>query len=422
MDHVNNPKGVARWWRWLWLPLLLLGNIPILETELGWLSPQHAVFSVISDINYLGNAAFASIQGRTPYVLGFMTGSLHGLRFVYPPLSLGLAIPPTVLGMGGYDWGFSLEVAILGGVGLWLIRIWQKDWVPGFWVPILVLMAAAGPILLTRLDAVQAVLLVGMVAAMKQRRIALSLAWLGLAILIKETVVLLTIPWLWWWVNATWTDWRGRWRGLALGMLPSLLILAGVEVWSKGHVGASVLASLSRGLEIESLPAAVALALRGWWAVHTYHLAIGSLDIRTVTALPLVISFIVLGVGGLIWGLRQGVGEHNLATACAFVMGVSLVATPVLSPQFLLVFLALLAVAVMVELPTQRNPLLLEGLFIGLGTQIEFPYMFEPIIHLQMLGLIFLWGRNLLLVLVTWQLGRALNGTLGATDPERLVI
>jgi hypothetical protein len=81
---------------------------------------------------------------------------------------------------------------------------------------------------------------------------------------------------------------------------------------------------------------------------------------------------------------------------------VGLSATPVLSPQYLLDLLPVLAVAACMEMPSKQGAwLLLMGLAVALLTQAQFPYLFSSVVRLAPPGLIVLLVRNVTLLAVS---------------------
>jgi hypothetical protein len=108
---------------------------------------------------------------------------------------------------------------------------------------------------------------------------------------------------------------------------------------------------------------------------------------------------VVAVIGGALfftWRRRQPL------TAVAFCVAAGLCATPVLSPQYLLLLLPVLAVAAVAEFPPrQAHRLLLLGLAVALLTQAEFPYLFGSLVSLGVVGVGLVLARNALLIVIT---------------------
>jgi len=397
--------------RILWLPLLVLTLVPLVPTELGWLSPFDQVVSTLPDVLYFQHGALGLIAGHVPYAPGFMTAPYHGVTYVYPPLTLLLTLPALLAG-SGYLSAFSMEMLALALAGTFLLgrSSWRRGLRQPLGLAVLVLMLCLGPLLITRVDAVLGLLVAGSALALMRGREALAVAMVGLAVLIKETALLAAVPVI---LFCLFPD---KDRSLSLGrrlgsvgygLLPALLIFAGFAVWSKGGELSSVLASVRRGLEIESLPASVAIVLSHFSPIHTYQGHLGSEQFAgsDVGLLALAASFFgaaVLAVGALWFAFRR----RQPATAMAFCVAVGLCSTPVLSPQYLLELLPVLAVAAYLEQPAkQASWLLALGLTAALLTQLEYPYLFDSLIHLQPLGIVLIFARNITLLAIAVVLG-----------------
>ncbi|MGH7608874.1 MAG: glycosyltransferase 87 family protein [Candidatus Dormibacteria bacterium] len=394
---------VLHWARLLLAPLGLLVLVPLLPTEWGLLSGHDLVAPTIPDAVYLGHAAHGLFAGHLPYRPGFLTAPDSGLPFVYPPLSLLLALP-AALAPAHYAFAFSVEMGLLLAVGLGLLG-WGASRA-GLRAPViqltLLLLLAAGPVLLTRVDALQGLALAGAALALRRQRLGLALALVTLAVLTKETVVVALVPlalWFWWAGEGTRWSWA-RLRPLLLGLAPAVAVVIGFLAWSGGALLGSVGTSLQRGVEIESLPGSLAILLRPFWPLRVGSGALGSVQVSgsEVGALALVLA--VVGGLALVGGSVLLVRRRRPASALAFALAVGLVATPVLSPQYVLALLPLLALVALAEASAGRAALLLvTALLLALLTQVEFPYLFTPLTRMAPAALAAVDGRNGLLVL-----------------------
>lgn len=390
----------------MWAPLLILATVPLFLTEAGFFTLHDLVGSSIPDVIYLSHAAFGLAQGHVPYLPGFMTYPDEHITFLYPPLTLLLVMPP-VLARSQYPVAFSVEILVLAMLGAFVLGAAVRRSVPRSTVGIVaaVLLLAAGPVLLTRIDAIQGLLVAGAALALMRRRNMWAVAMVALAVLIKETAVLAAIPvGLWCLLPGPGepVPLRRRVEELGLGLLPALFIFAIFAAWSHGGEVTSALASIRRGLEIESVPASVAILFGHVFPVRPYFGRLASWELATPLAGVLVGAFTAAGAAVIIVASVLFARQHlRPATALSFCVAVGLCVTPVLSPQYLLDLLPVLAVAACLEFPARRGTqLIVLGLLVALLTQAEFPTLFQSVVKLQPLGVSLLLARNLLLIVI----------------------
>lgn len=413
---------ITRSLRILWAPLLLLATVPLLLTEAGSFSIHDMVGVASLNVIYLSHAAFGLVHGRTPYLPNFMTYPDQHLTFLYPPLTLLLGLPPVLAG-SQYPVAFSIEILILILVGSWALGATTRRF--GISAPVglgtAVLLLAAGPALLSRVDAVQGLLVAGAAMALVRRRNVWAVALVALAVLVKETALLAAVPVGLWCLAPDPEEsvpLRRRLQQVGLGLLPAVLIFGSVAAWSHGGEVTAAFVSVHRGLEIESLPASVAIVLGHLFHVRAYLGRLASWQLATSLAGLLAGVFSVLGamviIGGSVWFARQ---HRHPATAISFCVAVGLCATPVLAPQYLLDLLPVLVVAASLEFSVWRGAqLIVAGLLMALLTQAEFPLFFDSVVRLQPLGVSLLLARNLLLVATAILLTRPTD-TLSAVSP-----
>jgi len=412
---MRQDSAVAGAVRLLILPLTALALVPVMLTELHVFSLHDLVGSAIPDTIFLEHAAEGLVRGHLPYGADFLTKPDRQLVFVYPPLSLLLAIPPLLAG-SFYSFGFAVELLVFLGLGLWLLhRACQHVGLP-FPVALAagLLLVAMGPVVVTRLDGLQGLALAGAALALRSRRMALAVALVTLAVLVKETVVVALLPvvvWAIWPRGAqTWRQGLGRRLGaVALGLTPALLVVAAFAVWSRGNVFAAASTSLHRGVEIESLPATISYLLSPIFKLTSYSGSLGSQQVSGSQVGLVAAVVAVIGVVALVWGsvhfAREG---RRPATTVAFALAVGLATTPVLSPQYLLALVPVLALAAGSESGRARSWLLLAAcLAMALLTQAEFPYLFGSVAKLDPVGTTIVALRNLLLIVITLSLARA---------------
>ena len=388
------------------LPLLLLAVGGLLPTELHWVRTQDLILGAIADVIYLGHGAFGLIHGHVPYAPHFMTYPDQRLTYLYPPLTLLITLPPVLAGKA-YTAAFSLEMLLLALVGAWLLGRHARRL--GAIAPVgpitFVMLLATGPVLLTRVDGVQGLLVGGSCLALIRGRRSWAIALVALACLVKETAVLAAVPVGLWCLlpDPDRPDGLGtRLKEIGVGLLPALAIFSAFLVWSHGAEVTSALASVHRAMEIESVAASLAIALSHFFPVHPYLGKLASWELRTSDASLLALlatlgGGCVITVGSLLFA-RQ---HRRPATAIAFAVAVGLCATPVLSPQYLLDLVPVLVLACCLELPRRWAERLLWMLLAALLlTQAEFPYLFIWVVRLEPGGVLLLFARNALLVLI----------------------
>lgn len=397
---------VVRIMQVLLLFLIVLAAGAVFPTELGLLARHSAVQSTIGDVVYFAHAAYGLMQGHIPYQPGFLSRPDQGLPYLYPPLTLLITLPPVVAG-GNYTAAFSLEILILSLAGCAALAHFAKHL--GVAAPVgltaAVLIVATGPVWLTRVDSLQGLLVAGSALALVGGRRTMAVALVALACLVKETAVLAAVPVGVWCLapdSGNLLTWTRRVRESLLGLVPALLIFSLFLIWSSGGEVTSSLSSIHRGMELESIPAGVAIALSHFFPVHLYRGALASeelrgADISSLAIFAISLGCIVIAAGSVLLALRH----RHPATAIAMAVAVGLCATPVLSPQYLLDLLPVLAVVGYVEYPRVWGArLMLLGLLLAVLTQAEFPYLFSSVVALRPAGLAALLLRNIVLLLV----------------------
>ncbi|MGH7641518.1 MAG: glycosyltransferase 87 family protein [Candidatus Dormibacteria bacterium] len=425
---MNRRSPAARAARLLLLPLTAVALIPVLLTELHLFPVHDLVADAIPDTIVFQHGAQGLIEGHLPYGANFLSAPYGHVVFVYPPLSLLLMVPPLLAG-AWYSFGFAIEMLVLVGIGLWLFAVAARR--SGIVFPVALtaaaLMIAVGPVLVTRVDGLQGLAVAGAALALRSGRIALAVALVTLAAVVKETVLVAALPIVVW---ALWPPSGSRWsEGLGRraaqvgqGLIPSAAVLLTFVIWSRGHVIAAAFASVHRGVEIESVPATITYLLQPLFRITSYTGSIGSVQLSGRLVSPVAAVVAVAGVAALIWGVIHFVRERRRPiTAVAFAIAVAVASTPVLSPQYLLALLPVLALAASTEFSESRANLLLGTAFLmAILTQIEFPDLFSSVVALDPLAMTILALRNLLLIAIAVNLARADPGPQPAPSPERV--
>jgi Glycosyltransferase family 87 len=319
----------------------------------------------------------AIVAGHVPY---------EDFTVEYPPAALPtFAVPSLIVTRGAsrdsYDRAFGFLMAICGAgavalVALTLVRdgAGRMRLAAGCALAALAPLAL-GSVLLTRFDLWPAALVAAALAALMAGRDRLALGTLGLGIAAKVyPIALLPI-----FVAHVWKR-HGRRRALAgLGVAAGVVavcVLPFVALSPHG-VWASSLRQTSRPLQIETLGSGVLLALHQIAGLHlTMVSSHGSQNLagRLPDALAIVQAVVELAavVAVWIWFARGPADAGRLFRACAAAVCAFVVFGKVLSPQFLIWLVPLVA------LVRGRRGLAAGGVLVAclVLTQVWFPYRY----------------------------------------------
>jgi hypothetical protein len=298
----------------------------------------------VSDVPHYAQTAGLVEDGEVPY---------RDFRFEYPPGALAAIVPPVLVtdGERGYGRVFAGGM-VLCGVATILLAVWVLGTLgagPGRTAAALALPALSpvllGPLLLTRFDLLPSALAVGALGAVLVGRDRLGGGVLGAGIAVKL------------WPGLLLPLFVVRWRFLRGGREAAVATAVGAGVAAAifvlpfvvapGGVTESLWRQLSRPLQIESLGAAVLLALHhvaglplGWESSH------GSQNLTGAVAVVAAALTSVAQLGLLAWlwlrfarGPRDD-GERLVRYAAATVVTFAALGK-VLSPQFLVWLLPL---------------------------------------------------------------------------------
>jgi Glycosyltransferase family 87 len=350
----------------------------------------------------------AIVAGHVPY---------EDFTVEYPPAALPtFALPSLIVSRGAsrdsYDRAFGLLMAICGAAGVALVavtlvrdRAGTARLAAGCALAALAPLAL-GSVVLTRFDLWPAALVAAGVAALLTGRDRLALGVLGLGIAAKVyPLALLPIFVVYVWKR------DGRRRALiafavavaAVGVcvLP-FVALSPHGVWS------SSLRQTSRPLQIETLGSGVLLALHQAFGLHlTMVSSHGSQNLAgrlpDVLAVVQAVVEIVAIVGVWVWFARGPAEAGRLFRACAAAVGAFVVFGKVLSPQFLIWLVPLVA------LVRGRRGLAAGSTLVAclVLTQIWFPYRYWRLaLHFDALASWLVLVRNLglvaLLAVLVW--------------------
>ncbi|HLX18770.1 MAG TPA: glycosyltransferase 87 family protein [Gaiellaceae bacterium] len=379
---------------------VFLGSWTLLH-HLWYASPE------IVDTPEYQSYAHRIVDGKVPY---------RDFSVEYPPGALLPMLAPDATAVPGDfgSYGHTFEKWI-AGAGIVMVLLFA--FALGGLEPTLpralaaLLLVAVSPLLLgnlmlSRFDLWVAALTVGAVGALTREKRVTSALVLGAAIATKlypAVIVPIGIAWIW-----------RRWgRNAALGWLAIVTAVVAAAyapffVLSPGGVWHSVSTQLSRPLQIESLAAAVLVAVHNGFGsdLHVYTTVSQNLSGSGVRAGEVVSSVLQIGVLLALWfAFARGAQTRDRLVAYSAATVVAFVAFgKVLSPQYMVWLIPLV--------PLVRNRLAQAFLVLSLVlTQVEFPKRYwQYATNLSSgVGAVVL-ARDLvlvaLLVLLVWQPGR----------------
>lgn len=392
---------------WLAGMLFVIAAAPALAFGIGGIPHTARVGLAAGGLSSLATVATSLVAGHAPYTPGVQ----GAVPFIYPPGMLPFLLPPLVAGTAHYVLAFAIEMLVIILVAVPAVEAYRRREAPGQqalgW-SLLALLGAVGPLTLYRTDPAIGLLLVAAAIAWRQGNLTGSFLLVFAAGLIKDYAWVELLP-----LAATQIrmatqlakPWPRRWwdalRPVVLGLLPTGAILVAVEIWSAGGLLRSQLNNLARGMEIESLPATLGMLLVHVNGVVVSRGVLGSMQISGAGLHLAFLATVFAGLGVLVlvlvaWLCLKGVLSPGVALSAT--LGVAMIATPVLSPQYFDALLPCLCLAA-AELGGMLGPYLLwSSLGLALLTQLEFPYLWTSILHLSLHGVLVLALRNLLLV------------------------
>jgi hypothetical protein len=390
------------------IALLLLVAIPALAYAIGGVPHLGRLGLASTDVLSYHTVTRLLLAGVRPYSPAF-----HGRQpFIYPPGIFVFLLLPDIAG-ARYLFAFAVEMLALVLVGSALLARWARNSTGvagGVGWPTLALLCAAGPVTLWRPDPAIGLLLAAAALAWHDRRRAAAFVLVALAGLIKDYGWVAFIP-----MSAIQlgdsqalaSAILGRAVRVVKAALPSVALLVAVGVaftiWSHGGLIHSQLQNLSRGVEVESLAAGVAITAMLSQQVTVRMGELGSMQISGAGLhLPLLaLGFACLGGAAVLvvawYASRQEIGA---GTALAATIAAAMVATPVLSPQYFDALLPCLVIAAAELAYPERGRLLCLGLLLALLTQLEFPYLWLAVLALHPYAVAVLEVRNLLLLML----------------------
>jgi hypothetical protein len=378
---------------WLWVVTRVL----LLVISL---NPRLYSSGVYGDVRAYGAKVERMFQGELPY---------RDVAIEYPPGSVPFTlVPGLIVGTGpGYRLAFTLEMILVDALGLY--AAWRlaraadrgRRRIP---VAYTLGMVVIGPLLVLRFDLIPAVCVLLAAALAAEGRAGPSAAALGYGAAAKLFPAVLAPLLVLGLVPAE--GWRRSLRrtvppfliASAVPMVPALFISA------SGTLG-SLLYHVRRGVQIESLPANlidIAHLAFGVGARSVY--GFGAYDLHSNLSGPMKLvstAATVAALAGAAWVVWRrsaasgGLGPADWAGAFAIGVFAFVLPTRVLSPQYL-VWLAA-PMAGLADRRSGRQAMWMLAAAAALS-QVEFPFRYTQLRHLDWIDISVLTCRNLLLV------------------------
>jgi hypothetical protein len=331
----------------------------------------------------------------------------------YPPGALPFLVLPGIFGttVGTYRLVFVLMMAVIDLLGLIaclrLAKRWQSPTAPWLWV---ILVGVLGPIAYSRFDLVPAVMSAWAIERAAYGRWGWAGAWMSAGAVAKVYPFLL-LPLMF--ISSP-NRRRVAWASVAVAVATALPVLTALDdVWR--DVGRY---HLSRGIHVESLWGSILFIASRQGLASQLEFGAGALHFtgNVAEGLRFVCDLGVLAVmaAGIYVTARLPRGDVRMMSAAMLgTLCLAMVASPVLSPQFILWVVPLGVAAVAAE-PSRSLPLLLTG--IAVATAAIFPFLYSELASGAPLPVILLWGRNLALLWVGLSvLLRAWSARINAT-------
>ena len=341
---------------------------------------------------YSGYAA-AILDGDLPY---------RDLAFEYPPLAAPLMALPGIVSTRDEPYRLlfaALALVLLAGLALVAARLAAatggRPLVAGLAVAVAPLLT--GAMIRTHFDLAPTLLLAAAVLALARARSSLGLALLGVAAMTKGFPLLaapVALGWLWAGGRR-----REAWRaGLVLaGVLGAVAVAA--AALSPGGALDAVRYHLDRPVQVESAPASVLFALGALGGERPEAVGgFGSDNLEHPAAAAVAAVFTGLGVGALVALVLAAAARRGdlraLALAMLAVPVAGMAFAKVLSPQFLVWALPLLALAAALRERALAGTLAAATVL----TLAEFPSRYADLVAGDAIPVALVAARNVLLV------------------------
>lgn len=409
MPKILAPRSALSGSVVFWTVLCLLGVVFFALLMLRFFSLPTSIAAGSNDVELYREAGEALLAGALPYRDFFIE---------YPPASLLAFVMPALLSgsAGGFAAAFAAEMSLFLVASLALVALAARAFGRGPLAPALVFAVAAlllYPVATVRYDPLATLTLAAAAWSAAASRPLVGHAALGIGAAAK-LVPVLAAPVL---AATVWSDEEASLRSLARRAAPGVAVFCGVLGLFFGAAllvgGSGFLQSFAyhsnRGLQLESVWTSALMAL-GW--VQDISFEFGAFDVsgrgaRLASSLSLPVTLILLGITALVMYREHRAGRLTRAEfprfAAAFVLAF-MVASKVLSPQYMLWLLPLLPLATVGASGAGVAAIFLVACWTT--TQI-YPTHYGQLMDLESGAVALLMIRNLLLILL-WALMLAL--------------
>ncbi len=386
-------------WDDTWLLALVAGGHVLL---FAWFFPRIWTMR-FSGIGLFFDYGTRIVRGALPY---------RDFPAEYPPLAMALFAAPQLVasGLASYFTVFVgiLLVADLLALGLIATESRRAGSPPARALGAYTLaLVAIGPIAIHQYDLVPAVVTVGALACAARGRATAAGALLAAGVLLKLWPLLAAPVLLLGYLRDR--DWRSVWRAAAGGAVVAFAVLLPWLVGGAGSLARMVGYHTGRGLQVESSFASVLLALGALrrappplaFGAGAWNLAGPAAD-RLAALSGLAMMGLV--AAALAWAWRRlppgRPGAPWFARSALLVLLAALLASKVLSPQYLLWLLPFVALAAATAPPRRGLGILLLFMVIGALTHYVFPSHYAQLLRGAIPATLALLLRNVLLALL----------------------
>lgn len=380
------------------------------QTWLGWPAFWLTLAFILSRVGvflFLAGRG-TDLEAHAKYASRIIAGQVPFRDFFpeYPPLALLFTSIPALLD-DSLNWYFAIFRGLCCAVdcGLFAVLLWATRGRPGRAFLYLLCSTALGPLLYDRMDIVLGALLLAAVALGLRGKHRWSYLMVGTGIAFKLVPVVI-VPAL---LAAAWKHgWRGLGQAVVLLMLPVILSFDGTYLLGARQFAGLLDYHLARGIQLESTPAVAEILAIQAGVEGTVSSEFGSVNLHTryepqiLRATSLMLWGMVLA-SALLAAMRPTDAESMAGLLAALLCG-SLLFSKVLSPQYFIFVLPLLAVV-----PTGgRKGWTVAYWFLVLATYALtaaiFPWNYWALMQLRPDLEVMLIARNLLLAWLTGHL------------------
>jgi uncharacterized membrane protein len=362
------------------------------------------VFRTVYKTNFSGTGLYYDVATRV------LRGELpnRDFSFGYPPLSILFFVLPRICtsDFAGYYNAFQIEIGVADLIALVAIYVATREREEGPWPALgayTVLFLAVGPIIPQQYDLLPAVLTLLAVLAFARSRERAGWIAIALGALTKLYPLLLAPVFLM--PAFRERNWRRAIGAATVMALTALVVLTPMLIRAPTHAFGFLADQTFRGIQVESTYGGLLLALNRVGVIYAAAThAYGAWNVTgplTPIATPLSVLVLIVSLAATYWfvyrrSVREPTSVESLAAACSLVVVVVLAASKVLSPQFMIWPIPLLA------LLARPGRLAIWSTFavVGVLTYYIFPTRYDALLAGDGATIAVLVFRNILLLVV----------------------